>query len=343
MKTFFFKDVEKYRNVAKMDAISGQIHKARMDGTQVQGGVGAFLHQQINDIEDAFFDEVLEPTEANFLVQTVESPQTRIKEEVSYRQIDGSLELQELGYRSDDFQTAGVTGKRFLASVMRPAGGIHIDDNELLEAQTHGFGLETFLVGVVARAFEEFKSKIVFQGAPERGIHGLFGSGTIKSSGEFHDTLVTALSGDQLYALLIDAVMKLTINNKQTIAPDRMVIPDIMWKQALKLRMSSNGETVWSEFMKNNPYIKDMSQVETSSRLNNRLDPVGLVRRMTLVVFRSGIQYARMRSSGPRMLAPLQYLQGRGICWINDIADVEIMQPGAFRFVDLKGIDPESH
>ncbi len=316
----------------------------RMDSQPDSSGAGVFLEEQVNLIDAAFESEILPPDDSNFLVQSVPSDVVRYQNEVRYRQLFASVQARPLGYRSNDVNTVGTDGEEYTAKITRPAAGMWIDMNESELARVRGFNLESFETTAVVNSFVDYRREMVFNGIASEGIRGFFGQG-IKEDSSREETEMNAITALELYQLMIDAVTLVPVNSKQTFIPDRLVMPSILMARSEKLLIPDTDTSVMNAFLANNSKIRSIDQIFASSMLNNRTVKTGAssTRNVaSLVAFRAGTQYARMRESAPRLLPTMQYLKGTLMAWENHIADVEVLQPNAFRIINFAGADPDT-
>lgn len=316
----------------------------RFDGSAEVSGYGAWLEEQINMLDDAVQNEILPPDDSNFLVQDVQSDRPRYQNDLRYALLSGSVKAEEIGYRSNDVATVGIDGQEFTAKVGRPAAGIWVDRNEAEIARLRSFDLESFEAAAVVNAIQDYRREMVFNGIEKKKMGGFFGQGTVKSDDRYlnGDTEVTELTGDQAYQILCDSTMLMGVNTKQTFMPNRLLLPSIFYARITCLKTSSARDlSVLREFLENSPIFNTMDQIQPSTMLNYRLDAQG--RRVASIVAKvDGTQYARVRRSGLELLPVQNYLKGQLSAWEDNMGDVEILQPNAFRIVNFAGTDPNT-
>lgn len=317
----------------------------RFDSAADASGYGAYLEEQVNKIDEAFQAEVLPPNDANFLVEDVQSSKPIWQNTLRYKRLEGSVKAKELSYRGDDVATVGVTGQEFSANVARPAAGMFIDRNEAEMSRVHGFDIDTFEAGTVRTSIEDYRRELVFNGIPKKGIKGFFGAGVVKSDDTYlvGGDEIMDLTGDQLLELFKKSTLLLGVNSKQTFTCTKLLIPSIMMYAAeVKKPTGSDGRSVLAQFLMDSLTFNSPDQIMASSYLNYRLD--GANRRVASMVAMTdgGTRYVRTRRSGPIVLPAQNYLKGQLIAWEDNIGDVEITEPNAFRVVNLVGTDPDT-
>lgn len=334
-------------NVLRFDSVADMQKNgaSRFDSAADASGYGAWLEEQVNEIDEAFRAEVLPPDDANFLVQDVQSDKVRYQNSVRYRRLEASVKAKELSYRGDDVPTVGIDGQEFTANISRPAAGIFIDSGEAELARIRGFSLESFQTSAVQNSFVDHRRKLVFEGIPEKGIKGFFGQGVVKSDDTYlvGGDEIMDLTGDQLLALFQKATVLLGVNSKQTFDCTRLLIPSIMkYAAEVKKPTGSDGRSVLAQFLMDSLTFNSPDQIMASSYLNYRLDGSGRRVASMVAMTDGGTMYVRTRRSRPILLPVQNYLKGQLMAWEDNIADVEILEPNAFRIVNLEGTDPDT-
>lgn len=317
----------------------------RLDGLPVNSGQGTWLEREIVNLDDAVQQEVLPPDDSNLLVQSVQTDEPLLFRKLKYKRIEGSVLAQELAARSNDVNVVGINSQDYEVSVSRPASGIWLDDSEVRIAAASGLSLQSYQTGIVVESHVNFRRRMVFEGHKASGQLGFFADGVVKSDNRLIEIDVNTLTADQLYNLFIDAASMISVNSLDTVEPDSMLVPSILYARAAKLRMSESGLTVLQTFLLNSPWFNDLSQIMSSPFLNYRAEMIGSTERrvMSLITFRAGTSSIRIRQAGLRQLQPIRFLKGVLIAWEDGIGDVEIVRPGNFRITNFAGADPRTY
>lgn len=227
--------------------------------------VSAFLAQDLESVEAEIYR--VEYPELKFrTILPVDGNYPAGTETIAYRVMDAFGEAKFIAAGADDLPMADVHGEKFTSHVESIGAGYMYTTHELRASAMAGIPLDRERAQTANEMIERKMDDASAMGAPEVGMVGFANHPNVPvdSSAAWSTPAIALQEMNDLAQAQVDAT-------KQLHPPDTMLLPPTLYGYAAVTLMNSansNGETVLSQFLKTQPYIRTVTwwrPLETAS------------------------------------------------------------------------------
>ena len=238
------------------------------------------LSEARNDAKvSAFLDQDLEAMESE--IYRVEYPELKFRrilpvdsnypagvETISYRVMDAFGEAKFIAAGADDLPLADLHGEKFSSNVESIGAGYAYNTHELRASAMAGIPLDRERAQTAAEMIERKMDDAAAMGAPEVNMVGFANHPNVPVDAS---VAWAGASADVILGELNDFAQAQVTATKELHPPDTLLLPPSLYGLiAVKLMntANSNGETVLSQFLKTQPYIRTVEAwrpLETAS------------------------------------------------------------------------------
>jgi hypothetical protein len=232
----------------------------------------------------AFLDQDLEAVEAE--IYRVEYPELKFRrilpvdgnypagvETISYRVMDAFGEAKFIAAGADDLPLADVHGEKFSSHVESIGAGYAYNTHELRASAMAGIPLDRERAQTAMEMIERKMDDAAAMGAPEVNMVGFarHPNVPVDSSAAW-----SGLTPEQILKEMNDLAQAQVDATKQLHPPDTMLLPPTLHGHVAVTLMNtgnSNGETILSQFLKTQPYIRTVEAwrpLETASETGGK-------------------------------------------------------------------------
>ena len=241
-------------------------------GTRTDAKYTAFLAQDLEAVEAEMYR--VEYPELKFRsILPVDNNYPTGVETIAYRVMDGFGEAKFIAAGADDLPLADVHGEKFSSNVESIGAGYAYNTHELRASAMGGVQLDRERAQIAMEMIERKMDDSVAMGAEEVGMVGFarHPNVPVDSSAAW-----SGLTADQILSKMNDLAQAVVDATKGVHKPDTMLLPDTLYGLvAVKLMNTANptGETVLSQFLKTQPYIRTVQAwrpLETASETGGK-------------------------------------------------------------------------
>lgn len=238
---------------------SGNLNNDAADSESV------FFAQQLEYIKAKTYDEKLPNLSAMklFPISTEADPGA---ESISYESYGGVGVAKLISNYGDDLPRADVKGKKIVVQVHGGGTSYGISTQEIRSAKMKGLPLDARKAIFARRAVDTLINSLAFKGDADKGIVGVLNNPNIssvvpKGDGTGSSTKWEDKTAEQVLRDMNQAVTAIVDITNGVEIPDTIVLPLKQYAYITNTIVpDTGGESIMTNFLKNNPYIKKIVQ-----------------------------------------------------------------------------------
>lgn len=246
--------------------------EAHLGVTRTDAKYTAFLAQDLETVEAEMYR--VEYPELKFRsILPVDTNYPTGVETIAYRVMDAFGEAKFIAAGADDLPLADVHGEKFSSNVESIGAGYMYNTHELRASAMAGIPLDRERAQTAFEMIERKMDDASANGAPEVGMVGFakHPNVPVDSSAAW-----SGLTSEQILGKMNDLAQAQVTATKELHPPDTMLLPPSLYGLvAVKLMNTANssGDTVLSQFLKTQPYIRTVQSwrpLETASETGGK-------------------------------------------------------------------------
>lgn len=327
--------------------LSPEVSKLVNDGV-LADSEGLFFQRQLEYIQAQSYDVLYPELKGRtcFASNTEGGEGTNV---ITYRSYDKRGEAVIISGKATDLPRADISGKEYSTNVRTIGSSYGYSRQEIAAAKLSGMPLEARKAEAVRRAYEEKVNQLIWFGAPEDGLNGLFGGIAGDPWSTISNSLVAGAVGgtnstiwgvdktpDEVIADITKALSDMVVNTKQIHSPNKILMSIAKRNYMMNTPRSLQSDvSIMNWFLANNVWITSADQIVAINELDGVFGAVPGIGagEQGFIVLEESADNLRLREPFPFVSIPVQYhgLEFEINCY-GRFGALEIIRPAAISF-----------